>query len=351
MEDREFTRPGPEFPPPGPEFSEGTASAREREFGKLPPEYGAFGAPGEPVGRRKRLRRAFFTLAVGALTVFLLFRSGVVPAPRPPAIPAPPAPTASAAPTSTPAPVPTATPAPTPAPTPEPTPEPLPAWPLGDGTILVTVYNNTFDFTNVDWDNFSEEDVLRILLREEIPEKDFTSLTLPEPEPDADDPDWDYEFAGYVLHYGNEFDAGFDPTSRVAPFARAVGETLTREQVEWVPPGADGVRYVNVHVLWRSGAEPGEMALILSDGLGHTERYDPVTPYASEGYAYLAAYPAPEREGYVFTGWYDAEGNPVEFVSYFDFFDEIKGDDGYLDYDWQHPHPVTLTAGWEKARG
>ena len=53
-----------------------------------------------------------------------------------------------------------------------------------------------------------------------------------------------------------------------------------------------------------------------------------------------------EIDGYTFTGWYDEDGNRVDYVTYFQFFNEIETEWG-IDYDWQNPNTVILTAGWE----
>ena len=105
--------------------------------------------------------------------------------------------------------------------------------------------------------------------------------------------------------------------------------------------------------LWR--AAPGDtptLALRLEDGQGGSTLWDAETPFASEGMSYLAAFPVPEREGWRFTGWYDADGAPVEALTYFDFYENKRwvasGDGGYWDADWDKPVTVTLYAGWEK---
>ena len=224
---------------------------------------------------------------------------------------------------------------------------------------MVTVYNNTMDFSGVDWENFTPGEELVILLREEIPESEFTELELPPAVIGASDEEyWDWAFAGYALDYNNEMDEGYRPGSPYAAFVTAISSPLTREDVELVPPGDDGVRYVNIHVLWRCIAPEKyeeweyKLKLVLDDGLGHETVWEGDTPYASEGYTYLAAFPVPEREGYTFTGWYNEDGEKVEFLTYFDFFANphlVETEDGsYMDADWDHHIPVELTAGWKK---
>lgn len=349
MDDFELSRPAAEDPRPAPEY----ARDAEREFGRRPPEFSAGTAP-EPEPERKRRRRARKLLcaaAGAALAVFLCAHTGALPLPAPPA--------ETAAPAASEPPAPTAGPAVTEMPVET---EPLPVYetyPLSDGTILVTVFNNTFDLAGIDWANYTPGEELRVLLRETVPEAEFKDVALPEAVVDADDEYWNYDFAGFVLHFNGQFDPGYAPGSETEPFVRLLGDTLTRADVETVPPGVDGIRYVNIHAMWRSRLDPDvdpvKLLLLLDDGMGNVTKRDGDTPYASEGYTYLAAYPVPEREGYRFLGWYDAEGERVESVSYFDYFENahlVVQEDGssYMDADWNHPRPVTLTARWEKLK-
>ena len=158
-------------------------------------------------------------------------------------------------------------------------------------------------------------------------------------------------FVGFILHYGNEFDEGFVPGIR--PFTVVLGDALTREDVERVPVSEDGVRYVNIHVMWRDEDElitdPSQygLALTLDDGIGNQTIVEAKNPLFSEGYTYLEIFPVPEREGYTFTGWYDEDGNRVYYVTFFQFYNEIETEWG-PDYDWQNPRSVILTAGWQK---
>lgn len=211
-------------------------------------------------------------------------------------------------------------------------------FPLSEGMIYVTVYNNSFDMSAADdpYDPYA-----RVLMRKEIPESEFTELVLPEP----DYVGGDWEYTGYAIQYNGAFDRGRDESNTYGTFARPIGDILSWDEVEWVPPSEDGVRYVNIHAMWRSRiTDHIKMPLVFDDGMGNTTTYEGDTPFASEGYAYVYAYPVPEREGYRFTGWYDSEGNLVEAVAYTDFLDYNSAEG---DYDWTHPHPFVLYAGWE----
>ena len=216
------------------------------------------------------------------------------------------------------------------------------SYPLADGNIVLTIYNNTFDQRFAD-----DPDVprLNILVHTTIPEAGFLSWELPEPQFAGDD----WEARGFVLHYNSEFDYGYDPAAPAEEFVRKLGPMLTREDVEAVPPSADGNRYVNVHVVWVSTLdEIPKMQVILNLGNGDDWLYEGDQPFASEGFFYLAGVPDPEREGYTFTGWYDETGRKVDFISYYDFFPPLPGAQSREDRDWNSPQAVELNAGWQK---
>ncbi|MBQ2311896.1 MAG: hypothetical protein II185_05045, partial [Firmicutes bacterium] len=215
-------------------------------------------------------------------------------------------------------------------------------YPLADGNLVVTVYNNTFDQRFADDPDFPW---LNILLHITVPETGFRELTLPEPEFAGDD--WDAK--GFVLHYNSEFDNGYDPNSAVPEFVVPLGPTLTAADVEKVPPAADGNRYINIHVMWLSHADQiPKLQVILNLGNGDDWLFEGDQPFASEGFFYLAAVPIPEREGYTFTGWYDKTGRKVDIISYYDFFPPLPGAQSREDRDWEHPQAVELDAGWAK---
>ena len=216
-------------------------------------------------------------------------------------------------------------------------------YPLGTGNLVITVYNNTFDMSAQDDPDFP---YLKILLHTTIPEAEFGGLTLPEP---YDVPGDDFDAVGYVLHYNSEFDYGYDPSRDDLAFARRQGSLLLKEDVELVPPADDGNRYINIHVLWKSNSDQiPKMEVILDLGDGDDWLYEGDQPFASEGYFYLAQVPDPEREGYTFTGWYDSEGNKVEYISYYDFFPLLPNAQSREDRDWNTIESVILHAGWKK---
>ena len=216
-------------------------------------------------------------------------------------------------------------------------------YPLGDGTLVITVFNNTFDQAFADDPDFPW---IYVLLRGTYAESAFTGLELPEPYDVEGD---DFDAVGYVLHYNSEFDPGYDESKADEQFTIKLGSTLTVEDVEKVPPSADGNRYINIHVLWACNNDGiPKMEVILNLGNGDDWLYEGDQPFASEGYFYLAQVPEPEREGYTFTGWYDKTGRKVEFISYYDFFPALPDAQSREDRDWSNPQAVELDAGWVK---
>lgn len=227
------------------------------------------------------------------------------------------------------------------------------AYPIGNGNIVLTVYNDTtiYDVASP----VSTDGWITVLASETIPEADFAGYQLPEPTaPDG------YGFAGWVVHVGNPFDNGSDRDV----FAEFNGDppvdilldgsvftvetTLTKKDVERIPPSADGNRYVNVHACWIQ-QNPSDIRLYLDDGSGNAEGYSMDVPLASEGYLYLCSYPVPEREGYAFDGWYDKDGNRVDMlVCYFSFVPALRDENGnFTGYDWGKNDTVTLYAHWK----
>ena len=216
-------------------------------------------------------------------------------------------------------------------------------YPLGSGNIVLTVYNNSFDSDAMNDPDFPW---MKILLHETIAESDWVDMTMPE----AYDPNEDWDVAGFVLHYGSEFDYGYSSETG-EPFIKVLEDNiLTREDIELVPPSGDGNRYVNVHVMWLPLGNydfKHRLELALNDGTDDVEVFEADTPFASEGYTDLAVYGEPEWEGHTFTGWYDEEGNKVEYLSYYDFVDLLPDAKSNEDRDWEHPKTIRLTAGWE----
>ena len=230
----------------------------------------------------------------------------------------------------------------------------LPVFPLSSGKVSIVVYNDTMSFqVPTPVGNEYEYTILDV---NTFPMEAFFEYELPEPIAPSG-----YTFLGWVVHVGNPFDLNsewnpfafydgdppVDVLTSSGTYAFPVERTLTRADVEHIPPDAEGVRNVNVHAVW-TRQDPAEELLFLGDGQGNLTAYDMDVPLASEGYLYLCRYPVPEREGWTFTGWYDSEGNRVDLlVCYFSFVPMLYNEDGdFIGYDWNTSAPVYLTAGW-----
>lgn len=235
--------------------------------------------------------------------------------------------------------------------------EVLPTYPLADGKIALTVYNDTMTFevpSPVQTDEYQT-----ILDTNAFPEAEFTEYTLPDPIAPKG-----YDFAGWVIHVNNPFDLSTDanvfgdyngdPPVDVlineSNYAFPIGDVLTREDLEKVPPDEDGVRWVNVHAVWIA-RNPEDVRLYLDDGNGKVTEYGMDSPMASEGYLYLCRYPVPERDGLVFNGWYNEDGERVDLlVSFFSFTPMLyDSQGGFEGYDWNRSQSVHLTAHWRPA--
>ena len=315
----EYRSPSEEIASPAPENMYPSGS----EFTKAPDEYvyGAVSPPEEDRGRRRLLKHF---MAIPALVLALgMFLSPVSGAP---------------------------------AAEPEPGPEPVPVtetYPLGDGEIQITVYNDTIIYLFPGDYTYDEDEIITVLDRVTIAESEFEEYVLPAPRVPTS-----FVFRGWSVHCGNPFDQGPEGASsgEPAPGSLAsgdqrvfvIGDVLTREDVERIPVSADGVRYVNIHAMWiLEDPENTKNRIIFHDG-DEEWIYGAETPAASEGFTYLAAFPTPEKEGYVFDGWYDEDGNRVEILDYYVYFDAAQNPDGSWDYDWDDPHPVHLYAGWKE---
>lgn len=232
---------------------------------------------------------------------------------------------------------------------------PYDTYPLEDGKLTITVYNDTLIYdipSTVETDSY-----VTILALDTMPESEFESYALPS----AWGPDG-YEFGGWVVHVNNPMDLsvggdifseyGGDPPPEALTgedsFVFRVYGTLTRDDIERVPPSDDGVRYVNVHAVWIQ-RETDNPLLFLDDGQGNVTGYGMESPIASEGYLYVCNYPVPSAPGREFDGWYDANGNRVDLLcSFFSFAPVLRNPDGsFAGYDWTNYEPIYLTAHWK----
>lgn len=215
-------------------------------------------------------------------------------------------------------------------------------YPLSDGKIILTVYNDTFDMDNADDPVFP---YVNILLHQEISESEWVDITLPEIQDDEEK----WEPVGFVLHYNGEFDIGYNSSSEADPFVIPLDDTLKQEDIEKIPPNDDNIRYVNVHVLWKKLVNEGTLPLELDNGMGESVIVDAETPFASEGYSYLMVFDTPIREGFEFKGWYGENGEKIEYLSYFDFFPLLPNAQSNEDRDWSNPRTIRVVADWTYA--
>ena len=230
----------------------------------------------------------------------------------------------------------------------------MPTYPLESGKVVITVYNDT---TSFEYPSQIEGDdgYLTLLTTEVFDAASFESYELPDPLPPRG-----FTFAGWVIHVNDPFDYSSDvelfmdyngdpPRETMLNdenYAFPVEDILTREDLEKVPPDAEGNRFVNVHAVWYR--EDPEGLLILDDGFGNVTRYSMEIPLASEGYLYLFRYPCDTVSGLDFNGWYDEDGNRVDLLmSFFSFYEELHNDDGtFAGYNWNKSETVTLIAHW-----
>ena len=231
-----------------------------------------------------------------------------------------------------------------------------PTYPLENGTIVLTVYNDTFDFEVPSV--IPNDEYKTILAQITMEETSFSDYTLP----DAVTPSALYSFTGWVVDYGNPFDNGYHREGLYdngePPVDQLItednfcfpleGATLTREAVERIPVSDDGIRYVNVHATWKAN-DPGgsSMRLNLDDGHGTTINVSIDHPMMSEGTLYLCQFPVPELEGMKFDGWYDEDGKKVQMLNaWYSFTGTITNPDGSFGGYTGEPIARVLTAHW-----
>lgn len=318
--EREFLRPCEEFTPPCKEFHMADA-----EFLPPAPEFPENGVPNQEAaddsGRQRRLKRKMLWLTAACIVALGIVLPNALPE-KTPGSQTPPQTIETTSPTTEPTQISEPT-----VPDTEPT-ETLPTaptFPLGSGTLEVTVYNSTVDPDN----NWTD----RILLQERFPEAEFTELALPQAELEDG-----FEFLGFVLCGGNRAEGQLHDY--------LLQGVLTSEEAMLVAPDADGVRHIDIHAAWLStrGGEPWMPLTLDANGGEPTMKYDATSPLASGGCVFLCAYPRPERTGYHFAGWYwtpDCSGEAVEELEASAFFRE--GENGI---DWRTSFPVTLYARW-----
>ena len=203
---------------------------------------------------------------------------------------------------------------------------PLPVYPLEDTTDYYTVYLDIFDPAEPDGikrgeSGFVFEQQLSMGL----------SQSLEEP-PVADG----YRFTGWVMYYSDG--------------RTGLVKEINSENVSYVKP-EDGGRNIKIHASWRSENQDGGLRLLLDANGGNIDgkqsaEYNAEGPMMSGTYVYLCSYPVPEREGYIFAGWYEDASctKKAKEVIHGTAFYEKDGNEP----DFTRPKEIKLYAGWAK---
>ena len=295
------------------------------ELPLLPDEFNRFPKVEAPEKDRSRLRKLMLILAFLGLSILGVF--SLTPKENAEVEPEPIA-SATVLPTSEPTPQPTEIPTPTPAPTPV----------VLTGTIHLVVYSDILDIDAA----LAGEPYNTVLAEETFDAESFTSYTLPELPTKAG-----YTALGYVLLADNSENYLVDLYfGRIQPQpigSVALSDVVTKEDVAVVPQNSEGVREAEIHTTWLE--DDSIFVLEFYDG-GLFGTYHVGFPLDSDGLIYLAAFPTPQREGDTFLGWCDGNGNPIDAVTYFDFFEPRPGATKLEERDWSKDIPCRVYAMW-----
>lgn len=200
--------------------------------------------------------------------------------------------------------------------------------PTANGTVYYTVNNCSFD------ENFMP----LVLAEDSISVADLAagaSITLPQPvQVDG------YEFVCWVM------------SGRGDPMPVTNG-SIGIDDVRSRMPDENGDIRITVNAVWRPVTDNGMRFTLTLDANGgvidddQSKTVNACGPLMSGTNTYPAAYGTPQRDGYIFTGWFaDAEcsGDSVKIIPATSFF--AVNANGKT--DWSAPITVTLYAGWAK---
>lgn len=200
--------------------------------------------------------------------------------------------------------------------------------PMTDGTVYYTVNNCSFD-----------ENYMPLVLSEgSVSIADLATgaaIELPQVVPVEG-----YEFVCWIM------------SGRGDPMPVTTG-SIGIDDIRSRTPDENGDIRITVNAVWRPVNDDGMRFTLTLDANGGTidgERSKTVNtcgPLMSGTNTYPAAYGTPQRDGYIFTGWFaDAEcsGDPVKTIPATSFFAVNASGDP----DWSAPVTVTLYAGWAK---
>ena len=327
-----------------PEFSVDSA----KEITPPPDEFNRTAARKKPEKKRSSLRKVMLYLASAGLVTLGVIKPVIrvdPPEGEPAAVQETPSPSAVAeavftpAAAETPAAVQTETNAPAPTPVPVVTPEPTEVPPL-TGKIHVVVYSEIPNYDNAPYPS-------EILAEDTLDAATFREYKLP-PLPTQEG----YQAVGYVLTkysglaYLETLYYEFADPEEIG--TKALGDTLTANDLGMVPRNTDGVYEAEIHVVWLEEDSKYHLEFYDETLIG---QYDVGFPVSSDGLCYLAAFPTPQREGKAFTGWSNASGTKVDAVTYFDFFPAKPNAQSMEDREWSHPCACRVYACWSDGTG
>lgn len=200
--------------------------------------------------------------------------------------------------------------------------------PTANGTVYYTVNNCSFD----------ENYMPLVLAEDSISVADLAagaSITLPQPvQVDG------YEFVCWVM------------SGRGDPMPVTNG-SIGIDDVRSRMPDENGDIRITVNAVWRPVTDNGMRFTLTMDANGgaidddQSKTVNACGPLMSGTNTYPAAYGTPQRDGYIFTGWFaDAEcsGDSVKIIPATSFFAVNANGET----DWSAPITVTLYAGWAK---
>ena len=339
------------------------------EYARLPDEFNRDAPSGGPEKRsRSSMRKVMLYLAATGITILGVIKPVVridpseEPEPTAAQIVAVAAtPTASAEITAEPARTETPTEEPTQAPTEEPTDEPTAeptveptaeptveptAEPTAEttsnltGTIHIIVYSDILDMDRAMQGLYPSA----ILAEETLDAASFTEYVLP-PLPETDG----YNAAGYVLLAGSSRDY-LDGICFGGEQPHAIGSipldgVLTADDLAIVPNN-DGVYEAEIHVVWY-----GDFTIAFYDGDQLFSEVAVGFPLQSEGLYYLTVFPTPQSAQKTFIGWCDADGNLIDAVTYYDFFEKLPDAQTPEDRDWSKRITCEVYACWSDGSG
>ena len=246
--------------------------------------------------------------------------------------------TPTAVPASTPTLVPTPNITPTPVPTAEPTPIAVPRY---TGLIHIVVYSDIYSREMAMQDRYPST----ILAEETLDAATFEEYALPAlPELAG------YTAQGYVLLADSSrayLESLCFENEKPHPIGSIpLGSSLRADDLGILPKSIEGVYEAEIHVVWF-----GDFRLEFYDGELLFGECAVGFPIESEGLFYLAPFPVPQRAGKTFAGWCDVDGNMIDAVTYYDFFEKLPDAKTPEDRDWTKRITCRVYACWSDGSG